>query len=187
MNELESDLPQVYLNPGEVHLARSPTLLRTILGSCVGITFWCGRLASGALCHAMLPRYPQHSPGELKPSERWRYVDFCIRELARQFEALGARRSEVEIKLFGGADVLPIHAVAALPRTTVGQLNCEMAIEVLQLEGLKIVASDLGGSAGRTIQFHTGNGEVLLRRLARPIFEESMSRNEMLFPTNSEL
>jgi len=28
-------------------------------------------------------------------------VDFAIRDLARQFDALGAQRDEVEVKLFG--------------------------------------------------------------------------------------
>jgi chemotaxis protein CheD len=188
MSEIESEVPQVYLNPGEFHLARSPAVLRTLLGSCIGITFWSGRLAVGALCHAMLPRYPANpAAAALQPAHRWRYVDFCIRDLARQFDALGAHRSEIEIKLFGGADVLPVHAVASYPRTTVGRLNCRRAQEILQREGLKVVASDLGGSSGRNIQFHTGTGEVLLRRLAKPIFEDSMYSSETLFSGAVEL
>jgi len=185
MNEFESELRQVYLNPGEFHLARSPAIVRTILGSCLGVTFWCGRLSIGAICHAMLPRQP-HLAAASELAERWRYVDFSIRDLARQFDAFGAQRWEVEIKLFGGADVLPVAAVASSPRTTVGQLNCRMAAEVLREEDLKVVASDLGGSCGRNIQFHTGTGEVWLRRLAKPIFDDSLY-SEILSRTESEL
>ena len=40
MLELESEVPEVYLRPGESYLARKPAIIRTILGSCVGVTFW---------------------------------------------------------------------------------------------------------------------------------------------------
>jgi chemotaxis protein CheD len=158
----EIELPMVYLQPGEVHLARSPAIVRTVLGSCVGVTFWSSRLGIGALCHGVLPRSPQSTT----LIDGYRYVDFSIRDLARQFDRLGARRDEIEIKVFGGADVLPVHP-SNTARTTVGSQNSQVALEVLQEECLAILASDLGGPVGRTIQFHTGNGEVLLRRLSR--------------------
>ena len=44
---------------GELYLARSPAILRTMLGSCVGVTFWSPRLGAGALCHGVLPRCPR--------------------------------------------------------------------------------------------------------------------------------
>jgi len=173
MSEFDSELPEVYLRPGEVHLSREPAILKTLLGSCVGVTFWCQRLGIGALCHAMLPRLPERATAGLALAQRWRYVDFCIRDLARQFDVLGASRSEIEIKMFGGADVLPVYATDS-SRATVGRLNCQAALDVLRAEGLKLVASDLGGINGRTIQFHTATGEVLLRRLARPVFDDEV-------------
>lgn len=158
-------LPDLDLQPGELYLARSPAILRTILGSCVGITFWSARLGAGALCHGVLPKCPCPRPSTFSDSEGHRYVDFSIRYLAQQFDTLGARRSEMAVKLFGGADVLPV--TTALPtRPTVGAQNCQTAIEVLAKEGFTVSASDLGGVRGRRIHFHTGTGEVLLQRLA---------------------
>ncbi len=152
------------LGPGELYLARSPTILRTILGSCVGVTFWSVRLGAGALCHGVLPRCPPDRQPDFRLSEGHRYVDFSIRYLARQFDALGASRQEVVVKLFGGADVLP--ATVRPNRPTVGALNCLAAEEVLAEEGFTVSASDLGGARGRKIRFHTGTGEVWLHRLA---------------------
>jgi chemotaxis protein CheD len=120
-------------------------------------------LGIGALCHAMLPSYPDKSPANLSPAAGRRYVDFSIRDLARQLDAHGACRNEVQVKLFGGADVLMVTDEASRP--TVGRLNCEAAIRVLREEGLGVLASSLGGTSGVNIQFHTGTGEVLLRRL----------------------
>ena len=45
-------------------------------------------------------------------------------------------------------------------------MNCQAALEVLEEEGLSVPASDLGGTRGRRIHFHTGTGEVLVYRLA---------------------
>jgi chemotaxis protein CheD len=91
-----------------------------------------------------------------------RYVDFAIRDLARQFDALGAHRDEVEVKLFGGGDVLMIASDASRP--TVGRLNCEVALRVLEEEGFHVVASSLRGHCGVNIIFNTTTGEVLLKR-----------------------
>jgi chemotaxis protein CheD len=157
-------LPDLNLQPGELYLARSPAILRTILGSCVGVTFWCARLGAGALCHGVLPRCPRVWPVGSKPSDGHRYVDFSIRYLAQQFDALGAIRSELVVKAFGGADVLHV-AETRRHRPTVGGLNCIAALEVLAEEGFTVSASDLGGARGRRIHFHTGTGEVLLYRL----------------------
>lgn len=151
------------LQPGELYLERGPAILRTILGSCVGATFWSPRLGAGALCHGVLPLCPVSSVPAGDSAPYFRYVDFSIRYLLRQFEQLGARRQELEIKLFGGADVLPFAKRTGRP--TIGALNCQIALDVLAEEGIVIAASDLGGTRGRRIQFHTDSGVVLVQRL----------------------
>jgi chemotaxis receptor (MCP) glutamine deamidase CheD len=49
-------------------------------------------------------------------------------------------------------------------RPTVGKLNCEVALNVLNEEGFQVVASSLGGNCGVNIHFNTKTREVLLRR-----------------------
>ncbi|MGA3370622.1 MAG: chemotaxis protein CheD [Terracidiphilus sp.] len=166
MPEPEAMLPELYVQPGESHLVREPTIMRTVLGSCVGITCMIHRLGIGALCHPMLPSYPLNPPKGQTVEGGRRYVDFAIRDLARQFDALGARRDEVEVKLFGGGDVLLVTNEELRP--TVGRLNCEAALRVLREEDLGVVASSLGGPSGINIQFNTATGEVLLKRLSFP-------------------
>ena len=155
-----ADLPDVNVQPGQLYLARSPMVLQTILGSCVGITFRSARLGAAALCHGVLPECPRGS----MPPDGYRYVDFSIRYLASQFDALGASRQELEIKVFGGADVLPVSAVQS-GKATVGDQNRRAALRILEEEGLRVSASDLGGLRGRTIRFDTESGEVLVHRL----------------------
>jgi chemotaxis protein CheD len=145
-------------------LANEPIIIRTLLGSCVGVSFWSRRMGVGALCHAMLPRCPEGSEAGVSPEVGYRYVDFSIRDIARKFDRLGAHRAEVQVKLFGGADVL-IAGSEASARATVGSQNCETALDILQAEGFQVAASSLRGKSGLTIRFNTGNGEIHLRRL----------------------
>ena len=155
-------LTEIYVQPGESRVVREPAILRTLLGSCVGIAFRIPRLGVSALCHPMLPRFPVNHALTLTRSAGRRYVDYAIRDIARQFDALGARREEVEVKLFGGGDVLLMADSKARP--TVGRLNIEVAMKVLGEEGFAVSASSLGGKRGINIYFNTETGEVLLER-----------------------
>ncbi len=162
MPQPDESLPQVFVRPGESILVSVPMVLRTLLGSCVGIALRIPRLGIGALCHPMLPICPAGQGASLSTAAGRRYVDFAIRDLARQFDALGAHRGEVKAKLFGGGDVLAIYGDESRP--TVGRLNCQAALRVLAEEDIDVVASSLGGECGVNIHFNTGTGEVLLKR-----------------------
>jgi chemotaxis receptor (MCP) glutamine deamidase CheD len=52
------------------------------------------------------------------------------------------------------------------------QTEREAAIEVLAVEDFRIIGSSLGGNLGRRVQFHTGTGEVALRRLGKARAED---------------
>jgi len=166
MPEFLPSLPEVYVQPGESRLVTAPSLMKTLLGSCVGITFWAPHLGIAGLCHPMLPHCPDHRLGRTSVVAGRRYVDFAIRDLAQQLDAHGARRGYVHVKLFGGCDVLPVSNQSGRP--TVGRLNYEAALRILESEGFRVSASCLGGSRGITIFFNTESGEVFLRRLSEP-------------------
>lgn len=154
---------EIYVQPGESHLVNEPAVLRTVLGSCVGVTFLAPRLGVGALCHPMMPQCPPARSSEMSVAAGRRYVDFAIREMAGLLERQGARRGEIIVKLFGGNDVLTTGALA--PERTIGKLNSQEALRVLAEEGFSVAASCLGGDAGVYITFDTLTGDVLLRRL----------------------
>jgi chemotaxis protein CheD len=157
-------MAEIYVQPGESHLVRGPAILRTLLGSCVGVTFWNRKLNIAALCHPMLPEHPGEKKGKLSLAAARRYVDFAIRDLTAQFDALGAQRRETEVKLFGGAEVL-LTERDPCARPTVGKQNADKALTVLEELGFHVIASRLGGNGGCHIDFHTDTGEVRLRQL----------------------
>jgi chemotaxis protein CheD len=154
-----------------------PSILRTVLGSCVGVTFWAPRLGIAALCHPMLPRFDGRKGISISLKECRRYVDFAIREIARTLEAKGVGRGEPQVKLFGGADVLAVMNPGIRP--TVGKLNCESALQVLEEEGFHVSASRLGGPHGCHLSFHTDTGEVRIKRLDSMSAAEGSERQQM--------
>ena len=155
---------EIYLEPGELPIAREPAIIRTALGACIGITFWSAKLRVGALAHPLLPYWPTDLSAEKRLVTGRRYMDFSIRQLAWQFDQLDVSRGEVHVKVFGGTAVVGIGAAA---KPAIGKLNSEAAIAVLEAEGSKIIASTLGGNLGRQLLFHTGTSEVALRWLGK--------------------
>jgi chemotaxis protein CheD len=155
-------LPAARLNPGDLIVADRPALLVTILGSCVAATMFHRRLGLGAMCHGMLPESDTDGG-----RERFRYVSDAIRHMAEQFRAAGAKPQEIEVKLFGGADVLQGDDRRGCSPATVGARNVQAALEALEAEGLTVRASELRGCNGRKILFNTETGDVFLKRLGR--------------------
>ncbi len=148
----------VYLKPGDLCHAESPSVVSTILGSCVAVTMFNPGTRVGSICHAMLPRNPSPRGGET-----FRYVDSSILYMVKRFRALGVRTNETEVKLFGGADVLEYRGENG---ASVGRQNIEIALETIGKAGLRLIVSDVGGKVGRRLCFYTHTGEVLLKRMA---------------------
>ncbi len=154
----------VFLKPGEVFIAREPTVVSTVLGSCVSVTMFNPRYMVGGMCHALLP-----GSGEASDIDVFRFVDTAIIYLVEGFTSLGIKRADIEVKLFGGSDVLDTRAGENIP-ATVGTQNVERAREVIRRERLILVAEDVRGKQGRKLFFHTHTGDVLLKRIRKTQF-----------------
>ena len=166
MNRMREQLPMVHLKAGEMHCADRPTLVVTVLGSCLSVILYNRRLGIGGICHGLLPSCSRQKTCNGDCTEKFRYVDCAIRQMVKIFDRSGVKRSEIEVKCFGGADMFsrPIEKPGIL---SVGRQNSEAADEVMKREGLTLITRDVGGLQGRKILFYTHTGEVLLKRLAR--------------------
>jgi chemotaxis protein CheD len=153
---IASHSSNIYLKPGEVLIARSPTLISTVLGSCVAVTMFSPSRGFGAICHAMLPRSDGRE-GDM------RYVDTALQHLY-QGAIENSSSHDLVIKLFGGAQVLNM-GKHALEKKTVGDQNVAQAEEILASLGLVVSVRDTGGIQGRKLYFCTRSGDVFVRRM----------------------
>ncbi len=167
MTREDRDIPLVYLKPGEMHFSEEPAVVVTVLGSCLSVTMFCRRRRLSGICHGLLPKCGQQKKdchGECL--EGFKYVDCSIRRMVQLFDRHKVRRSEIEVKCFGGADMFarPIERPGVV---SIGKQNAMTAEEILKSEGLKLQVVDFGGLQGRKIYFNTRTGEVWLKRLHR--------------------
>ncbi len=171
MTPWRTALPGYYLKPGEMFNGDQATLVSTLLGSCVAVTMFSPRCRVGAICHGLLPSCRDEHPCSGGCAEGARYVDCSIRLMLGWFTQRGIVRNEIEVKVFGGSDMFSIKDSESSSRT-VGRQNLEKALQIIEQEGLRLVASDLGGPRGRKIFFSTHTGEVLLKRLNKSQHKE---------------
>jgi chemotaxis protein CheD len=146
----------VYLQPGQLIASRAPTMVKTILGSCIAVCLWDELNAVGGINHFLLPFGASHAdmPG--------RFGNLAIPMLIDGLRRQGAALANVRAKVFGGAAMI----AGGKPRPShVGQQNLDIADELLAEAGIPVVGSDTGGSRGRKIVFNTDTGEVTLWEL----------------------
>ncbi|MBK8001700.1 MAG: chemotaxis protein CheD [Verrucomicrobia bacterium] len=156
-------LPQVHLKPGELIICQEPSLIVTVLGSCVSVTMFHRRSRIAAICHAMLPEPKSHVDAEEEPC-RYRYVSEVLPEMCGYFTQAGVKADQVEVKLFGGGNVISMAEESPSERW-IGSTNVRRAREVLRDAGFTIRASNVGGTDGRKILFNTATGEVMHKHL----------------------
>jgi chemotaxis protein CheD len=150
-------LPQVYLKPGELMFTHEPAQVTTVLGSCVAVTMFHPRLRFAAICHGMLPE-PKHDLED--EEERFKYLSEAIPFMAARFRFLGLAPHEIEVKMFGGGNVLGFDD-SDQAKKLVGSANVDTARQMLFRESMAVKAGSVEGDCGRKIVFNTQTGEVL--------------------------
>jgi chemotaxis protein CheD len=159
-------LPVVYLKPGEMFFSEEPTVVITVLGSCLSVTMFSRRRKMGGICHGLLPQCNGDKECHGECIEGYKYVDCSIKKMVKIFDHHKVKRSDIEVKCFGGADMFS-RQIERPGIVSIGKQNIMTAEKILKSEGLRSHAQDLGGLQGRKIFFYTHTGEVLLKRLKR--------------------
>jgi len=152
------ELPHDYLLVGQGGIYKAPTLVQTVLGSCVSVTMYCQKYRWGGIFHALLPRVNDF-PRNKAAGDHFRYVDSSIWYLLREFARSGISAKSLECKVFGGASPLNQSCDASA-----GNRNVQVAMETLAREGVTVSASSVGGYGGRKLFFRTDTGLVLQKR-----------------------
>ena len=133
------------------------------LGSCVGIAIRDTLTHIGGLAHVMLPDSTAIRGGS---DNIPKFADTAIKEMVRQMEEMGARRSRMTAKLAGGAMMFAFQNKSDLVR--VGERNVEASKQVLQGLQIPVIAEDTGETYGRTVIFYPETGDYVIRAVGKP-------------------
>jgi chemotaxis protein CheD len=134
---------------GEIGVLRKTGVLRTLLGSCIGLVLHDPQVRAGGLAHIVLPLSNEslQSPGK--------YADTAVPELIRQIEQLGGKRRDLTAKLAGGATMF-----ATAKSNGIGEQNLATVEKLLKDAGIPVIASHCGGQQGRRMAYDVQTGIV---------------------------
>lgn len=151
----------VKVAPGEHYVTSArDEMIVTVLGSCVAACIRDPVVHVGGLNHFMLPASLSGSWGGVTKSLR--YGNFAMERLINDILVRGGRRERLEVKVFGGANVLNID-------TAIGRQNAEFVEAYLEAESLSVAARHLYGQNPRRIHYFPVTGEVQMLELRRQI------------------
>jgi len=152
------DIDAAKILPGEYYVTSRDMLLVTTLGSCVAACIRDRSNGIGGMNHFMLPENAGEQGGWGTASTR--YGTYAMEMLINQLLKLGARRQNLEAKLFGGGAV-----IRNMSMTNVGERNAQFGLSYLRTEGIPLVARDLLDIYPRKVYFFPKSGRVLVKKL----------------------
>ena len=152
------DSEAVKLLPGEYFVTNKDMMLVTVLGSCVAACIRDHRSGIGGMNHFMLPDAGGDANNLLNASAR--YGTYAMEILINQLLKLGAQRSNLEAKVFGGGNVIESMTV-----TNIGQRNADFVLNFLKMERIKVVAQDLVDIFPRKVYFFPKSSRVMVKKL----------------------
>jgi len=146
------------LGLGAVIIADTPSIVRTVLGSCVAVIFHVPRLRLSALCHAQMPERegdlccrsscPKPCGSANADANELRFVTCCIHYMLSDLQRRWVDRAEIICTMIGGANVIR----NIDPRWSVGERNISTALQCLRREAISVHYRDTGGTRGRVIE-----------------------------------
>lgn len=154
LREKHSDFINVEI--GSYYACKDGSVLRTLLGSCVSACLYDTVARVGGMNHILL--------SEVADMRRFdanaRYGIHAMEILINEMVKLGAIRSRIKAKAFGGSNVLKMINESGSP----GEKNIRFLLEYLEMERIPLMAKDLGGDKTRVIFFHTDTFDVFVRK-----------------------
>ena len=75
-----------YLKPGEMFMSREPSLITTVLGSCISITMHHKPTGLSIICHAVLPLREESRNKREDGKDIFQFVDSSIEWMVSQYE-----------------------------------------------------------------------------------------------------
>jgi chemotaxis protein CheD len=139
-----------YLFPGTLYVNSRPSVVTTVLGSCVAVCLFDQEHYFGGINHFMLPYW--NGDGLASP----KYGNVAIKKLLEKMILLGADKKNLIAKIFGGGEVID----TTMANFYIGERNIELAFQYMQDVQIPVVSSCVGGLYGRKIIYSTNTGVI---------------------------
>lgn len=162
------------VNQGQVSVTTEGNVVySTILGSCIAACVRDPLAKVGGMNHFLLPVSTNDVPRSDATSMELRYGNYSMEVLINEVLKRGGRRERMEIKLFGGGNVM-----ARVSSMNIGHRNADFIEEFVRLEGLNLISSDVRGVHARRVQYFPITGRARMMTIV-DVDNETIFRNEM--------
>jgi chemotaxis protein CheD len=155
--------------PGEYYHTGNDMVIVTVLGSCVSACIRDRVTGQGGMNHFMLP---DGGDSNSPVSASMRYGTYAMEVLINELLKSGARRENLEAKVFGGGAVLK-----GFTAINVGERNASFVISYLKTEKIRVLAEDLNDVYPRKVYFFPRTGKVLVKKLMQT-HNDTLARRE---------
>lgn len=166
------NVPAAKIMPGEFYVSKSGEMIVTVLGSCISACIRDVQLGIGGMNHFMLPEQGHHSSaqwGSSDVSSASRYGNWAMEFLINEILKLGGTRRNLEIKIFGGGNVLS-------NMTDIGERNIAYVRKYIYEENFDLAAEDVGDVYPRKVLYFPDTGAVKVRKLRETINDTVLQR-----------
>lgn len=159
---------------GDFYVSTKPgEMLATVLGSCIAACIRDPVAGVGGMNHFLLPDKGGDSTPDLPLSASLRYGSYSMEQLINGLLSVGARRERMEVKVFGGANVLS-------GLRGIGHQNADFAERYFKAEGFKVLGADLRGNLPRKVQFFPETGVARVKSIedasAKTVFQRETAK-----------
>ncbi|MBL7554729.1 MAG: hypothetical protein JNM24_02820 [Bdellovibrionaceae bacterium] len=158
--------PTFHLSIGEIILCTEPSVISTVLGSCVSVCLYSERKKMGGMIHY---GHPKSFSNFGQPID-FRYGEVAIPALIEEFACLtGETPSTFTAKIAGGASEL----VVGKSNYDIGLENIKVAKRILAQYRISITGEDTGHTLGRKVLFFTASNRLqvadIIKRPSHPL------------------
>ncbi|WP_017727333.1 chemotaxis protein CheD [Halalkalibacterium ligniniphilum] len=151
----------------DLNVAIAPDTIRTSgLGSCVGVILYDEQSKIAGMAHVMLP---DSTIGRQTKLNRAKYADTALDNLIEELVKAGANVQAMKAKIAGGAQMFSFSSANEMMR--IGPRNVEAVKKKLAELHIPIVAEDVGGNSGRTIEFDPVTRLLRIRTVSQGVKE----------------
>ncbi|MFD1928679.1 chemotaxis protein CheD [Sporosarcina siberiensis] len=150
----------------DMNIVKEPETIRTSgLGSCVGVVLYDQHKKIAGLLHVMLPDSSLAKNGSINVAK---FADTGIYGLMELLKLEGVRPMSLKAKIAGGAQMFQFGSSDTI---RIGPRNIEAVKNELKRLSIPIVAEDVGGSSGRTIEFDPSTSMLSIRTVNKGTVE----------------
>jgi chemotaxis protein CheD len=145
----------------DMNIVEPPNIIRTSgLGSCVGVVIYDQTREIAGMAHVMLPTSGLARAGAINIAK---YADTAIEGLVKLIVKAGGNKYLLRAKMAGGAQMFQFSSGSEMMR--IGPKNVEAVKEELKRLNIKLLAENVGGNNGRTIEFNPKSRELIIRTI----------------------